>query len=394
MPPDDTPLMPPPGPDETARSERLANLVRRHIVDGGGSVSFARYMELALYAPGLGYYSGGRQPFGEAGDFTTAPEISEFFGRCIGRQVAQVLRALVKGGAAPRILEVGAGSGRLAVQVLDELRRLDMPAVEYRILELSADLQAWQRHAIEARSPAVSGQVAWLQELPERFCGVVIANELLDALPVHRINLLGESAREYRVAWADGFCWQQGPLASDLAPEVQWVRRHLASPAPDRYVTEVRPALGGWIGSLADRLETGMLLLSDYGYPAREYYHPQRNGGTLRAYYRHQARDDVLAWPGLQDLTAHVDFTAVAEHAQAAGLQVAGFTTQAQFLMATGLIDMLGDAELSPNRVDLLNQVKRLTLPGDMGETFKFMALTCGLDQPLLGFSNDQRHRL
>ena len=373
-----------PAPDAVARAhgERLVALIRDEMARAGGSIPFARYMELALHAPGLGYYSAGSAKLGASGDFVTAPEISPLFGRCLARQAGEVLGAL--GGGA--VLEVGAGSGAMACDVLAELERMDALPERYRILEISADLCERQAARIRERIPHLAARVEWLERLPsEGFQGVMIANELLDAMPVHRL-VLDESGslREAYVRWdEDRFAWTTGPLSDErLAPRLDAVFAELGrdSFAPG-YCFEVNLAMQAWLASATAALARGVILLIDYGYPRREYYHPQRGAGTLMCHYRHRAHDDPLILPGLQDITAHVDFTALAEAAHAHGLEVAGYTTQAWFLIGSGLQQMVDDAMKDATdlgRARLSQQVQLLTLPGEMGEKFKVLALVRG----------------
>lgn len=381
-----------PQPEEEARrhSERLIQAMAREMEAGGGRIGFDRYMELALYAPGLGYYVAGAQKFGAEGDFVTAPEISPVFGRCLARQALQVLQEL-KGG---ELLEFGAGSGRLAADLLAELEALGSLPERYLILELSPDLQQRQRQTLEERIPHLSERVTWLRELPSGgFRGVVVANELLDAMPVHRFRIQPQGIAEQYVEWREErfhLCWEE---PRDPALQQAVARLELQ----EGYESEINLRATPWIGQLSRILDAGAVILVDYGYPRAEYYHPQRNSGTLMCHYRHRAHSDPLVYPGLQDITAHVDFTAVAEAAQASGLQVSGYTSQAHFLMGCGLDQVMAAADPGDtgNYLDLVQGVKRLTLPTEMGERFKVLALTRKLNGPLIGFSiRDLRERL
>jgi len=374
--------------DQIATSEQLVAAIVHEIDSSHGWISFARYMELALYAPGLGYYSAGSQKFGAGGDFVTAPEISPLFGRTLARQVAQVLHE-----NAGDVLELGAGTGRLAAQLLLELERLDVRPQRYRILEVSAHLRAVQRETLTAELPETLLQrVEWLESLPETLTGMVIANEVLDALPVHLVAWREEGLAERGVAWQnDRFVWQDQPIASgalhDMASRVA---------LPAGYVSEFCPAAPALIASLADVLQQGVLLFIDYGFPRREYYHPQRATGTLMCHFHQQAHDDPFMYPGLQDITAHVDFTAIAEAGVAHGLEVMGYAGQAQFLINSGITDLL--AEVSPSDLvaylPLAAQAQKLLSPAEMGELFKVIALGKG-SEPLLGFARgDKRHTL
>lgn len=376
-------------------SEWLCALIRDEIGANGGQITFSRYMELALYAPGLGYYSAGSHKLGEAGDFVTAPELSPLFSRCVARQCEQVLAHLGGGD----ILEVGAGSGVMAADVLAELETLDCLPGCYFILEVSADLRQRQQQTVAARVPHLAGRVHWLDVLPAvGFQGVVLANELLDAMPVHVFGVAEKTSYERYVACGDGrFIWSDGPLSdARLVERIVALKDARGEFAPG-YVSEINLAAEDWLRSIAALLARGMVLLIDYGFPRREYYHPQRSGGTLMCHYRHRAHPDPLVLPGLQDITAHVDFTALAEVASEAGLTVAGFTTQAYFLLSSGLNEMMAASDPNDVRqhVLLMQQVKKLTLPSEMGELFKVMALMRDMDAPLLGFTfQDQRRRL
>lgn len=386
-----------PEPDAAAQahSARVTARLRREIEAGGGHITFARYMQLALYEPGLGYYSAGSYKFGPAGDFITAPELSPLFSRCVARQCEQVLQAC--GGD---ILEFGAGSGAMARDVLAALEAAGRLPGRYLIVEVSGELRERQRAALTAAVPHLADRVRWLDAPPESgFTGVMLANEVLDAFPVHRFSIGADGrAREDYVTW-DGaaFAWRSGPL-SDAA-----VGRALAAmdaaiglaSLGTGYRAEIGLLAGAWINAAARTLSRGLLLIIDYGFPRAEYYHPQRRDGTLMCHYRHRAHADPFLWPGLQDITAHVDFTAVAEAAVAADLAVAGYTNQANFLLATGLEDAVA-ADADPAALlAVAQQIRRLTLPQGMGELFKAMALTRGLDVAPRGFRlRDYRGRL
>lgn len=387
--------LPPPDPDAAVYSARLQDLIRAEIGAAGGSVSFARYMELALYAPGLGYYSAGARKFGAGGDFVTAPEISPLFGRCVARQCRQVLQHLGVGD----ILEIGAGTGALAADLLGELEALGRLPGRYLILEVSADLRERQRALLQERLSHLLPRVHWLDRLPEAgFQGLIVGNEVLDAMPIQRFRWTGQGVRELRVSWQDGhFVWREEPAEPRLAEAVADIRREVGEGWPEGYASEVNPGLAPWIRELGARLARGSILLIDYGYPRREYYHPQRATGTMMCHYRHRAHPDPLILAGLQDITAFVDFTAVAEAGAAAGLDVMGYTTQAHFLLGCGLDELLAgsDPEDPRSHLELTRQAKMLTLPGEMGERFKAIALARGIEVPLVGFAlQDHRRRL
>ncbi len=382
------PALPTPEPDAAAHSARVVAHLRAAIAGAGGWLSFARYMELALYAPGLGYYAAGATKFGTGGDFTTAPELSQLFGRSLARQVGQVL-----GETGGDVLEFGAGSGKLAADLLLELERLGTLPGRYLILELSGDLKARQFDTLAARAPHLAERVRWLQELPPRFSGVMLGNELLDAMPVHIVvRRAGALLERGVVATESGFAWSERPCESAAL-----IERADQLALPDGYLTEINLAAPAFVASLAEGLERGMVLLIDYGFGRSEYYHPQRAGGTLMCHYRHHAHDDPFLWPGLQDITAHVDFSAIAEAGTHAGLELLGYATQANFLINCGITALLG--EVSPADatayLPLANQAQRLLSPAEMGELFKAIALGKGVEIPLIGFARgDQRHRL
>ena len=388
------PSLPLPSSEALAHSAKLAALIRTEIDAAGGWLGFDRYMALALYAPGLGYYSAGLEKFGVDGDFVTAPEISPLFGRCLARQAAQVL-----GAAGGDMLELGAGSGKLAVDVLTELDRLERLPERYLILEVSASLRETQKERINSRLPLrISQKIEWLDALPESFTGMVLGNEVLDALPTHLVAWheagVGErGVGERGVAVEDGrFVWRDKPLHEGRLFEAAY-----GLALPPGHVSEIGLAAGSLMGSLAGMLDRGVVLMLDYGFPRREYYHPQRAQGTLMCHYRHHAHDDPFLHPGLQDITTHVDFTAAAEAAVAQGASLLGYATQTQFLINCGITNLL--AEVSPADVatylPLAAQAQKLLSPAEMGELFKAIAFGKGMEQPLIGFvRGDKRHTL
>jgi len=387
--------LPEPDRDAQAHSLKLVQLIRHEIAQAGGRLAFDRYMERVLYAPGLGYYAAGARKFGQAGDFVTAPELSPLFARCLARQCSEVLAALEPGGD---ILEVGAGSGILAADLLLEMERLQRLPERYLILDLSPELQQRQRQTLQSRAPHLLSRVGWLTTFPEEgFSGVVLANELLDAMPVHRFRVTGGGIQEQFVeARGERFelLWGE-PATPGFAQAVETVLSGLE--VEDGFESEINLRAGPWLASLAASLDRGVVLLIDYGHSRAEYYHPARNGGTLMCHYRHRAHPDPLVYPGLQDITAHVEFTAVAEVAQAAGFQVAGYTTQAYFLMASGLDQLVAasDPDDVAGHMALVEGVKRLTLPTEMGERFKVLGLARDWSAPLRGFAmRDLRERL
>ena len=392
--------LPPPDAEAAAHSGRVVAHLRGEIERAGGVIPFARFMESALYAPGLGYYTAGARKFGEAGDFVTAPELSPLFGRALARQCAEALERLGETGGGGDLLEIGAGSGALAVDLLGELAALGHTPERYRILERSADLRDRQRARIAERLPELVDRVEWLDVLPDGFEGVVVANELLDAFAVHRFHVAPEGLREWGVGWGEGgFHWSLLDPSPELLAALKEVEAAIGAPLPEGYSSEICLTLGPWFRALSASMARGLALFVDYGYPRREYYLAERAEGTLICHYRHRVHDDPLFLPGLQDITASVDFTAVADAAYAAGFQVAGYTSQAMLLLSCGLDQLLAEAEGEGDdavaRMERARQAKLLTLPGEMGERFQAIALTKGVDGPWRGFAfGDQRGRL
>lgn len=355
-----------------------------------GPMSFARFMELALYAPNAGYYRTSNPKFGPQGDFITAPEISSLFGSCFAHQCHQIFKFL----PTANILEFGAGSGALAVDLLTELEQLNALPGHYYILEVSGYLRQLQRETIQTKCAHLMDRVIWLDTLPTDFIGVIVANEVLDAMPVHKFCVTHQKIQEFYVIYQNkAYAWElkeaNGPLKSAVKK---------LNILHENYSSEINLYLAPWIKSLSDALTQGVILLCDYGFPAHEYYHADRWMGTLMCHHRHLAHDNPLIHVGQQDITAHVDFTAVAEAALGTELNVLGFTNQAAFLMNTGLTQYF---EKQFNLCDTAKQLtlgtamKKLTLPTEMGELFKVMALGKGIDEDLAGFvHNDQRVRL
>lgn len=367
----------------------------------GGWLPFDEYLQQVLYAPGLGYYSAGAVKFGAAGDFVTAPEISPLFGACVARQCAPLL---VTGG---EVLELGAGSGALAATLLASLARLEALPQRYYILEVSADLRERQRARIATLPDSLRARVQWLEALPARpLRGVILANEVADALPFQCFAVMageassrgaaGQAYLERGVAAGAGgvLRWQQRPASAGLARELQRLSASLAEPFAPGFQSELCMRLNPWIASLSAALESGMILLFDYGLGRSELFHPQRDSGTLRCHYRHRAHDDPFLYPGLQDISTWVDFTRLAEAASDTGLEVAGYCTQAAFLLGSGLELELADAPDTGARARLAAQARELLMPGEMGETFKVMALTRAVNVALAGFTNQDLRRL
>ena len=371
--------------DEERHSEAVAALIRTELAAAGGWLSFERFMELALYAPGLGYYSAGSWKLGSGGDFVTAPEVSELFGRCVAAQCAQVLRAT--GG---QILELGAGTGALAAAILAALDAEGVLPERYAILEVSGDLAARQRARLELLAPHLRARVAWLEQLPQKpLRGVVLANEVADALPVRRFGLRGGMVRELGVALSvsGALHTAEGPPDTALAEACAALFGTPPRSLPEGYTSEVNLRIAPWIATLAGCLERGVVLLFDYGLPRSHYYHAQRVAGTLHCHFRQRAHDDPFINLGVQDITAWVDFTRVAEAATLAGLEVSGFATQAAFLLALGLERIVAAAPDAVSRARLAGEARRLVMPEEMGEAFKAMALARGYAAPLEGFT-------
>lgn len=380
--------LPEPTPEERAQSDRLAEAIRAEIASAGGAIDFSRFMELALYAPGLGYYSGGRQKFGAAGDFVTAPELGSVFARCLARPCREILDRLQGGD----ILEAGAGSGRLAADLLAELERLERLPDHYFILELSAELRARQAETIQHLVPTLAARVHWLDRLPERFRGIVLGNELLDTLPVERFRVTPDGIRQCQVGvTGNGFVWRDRVADEPVRQRIE----PLGLPAG--YESEIGLAAEAWVSTVAEIIDAGVLLLIDYGFPRSEFYHPQRATGTLMCHYRHRAHPNPLVLVGLQDITAHVDFTAIAAAGTATGLDLLGYTSQAMFLLGCGLDEIAGASNPDDVRahLTLTAEIKKLTSPAEMGELFKVIALGRGVPEPLRGFqTQDRRGRL
>lgn len=369
-------------PAQAAHSALVADALRAAIAGRSGWLPFDDYLRLVLYAPGLGYYAAGSAKFGAAGDFVTAPELSGLFARCLAVQCAQILAST--GG---ELLELGAGTGRLALDLMTRLAELKSTPARYCILEISAELRERQRRTLQQLPTELRSRLHWLDAPPSRpIHGVVLANEVADALPFQRFAVIGGDLFESGVALsADGeLVDADRPANPALAAELM---RIAPQGWPPRYRSEVCPMLAPWIGSLAAALGHGALLLIDYGSPRHEYYHPQRDHGTLQCHYRQRAHDQPLLYPGMQDISAWVDFTRVAEAAADAGLELAGYCTQAAFLLATGIEGEVAAADGALARARLASQARALLLPGEMGENFKVMALTRGLDEPLRGFA-------
>ena len=381
--------LPEPSSDAQAASNLLAQHIAAEIRACGGWISFARYMDLALYTPGLGYYAGGSRKFGVEGDFLTAPELTPLFGQALARQVAQVLQA-----SEPVVIEAGAGSGKLAADLLPALDALGCAPKRYQILELSGELQARQRETIRQNAPGFLDRVEWLDALPETFSGCLIGNEVLDAMPTHEVAWHEDGIKEIGVTLDAAGKFIRAERAADV--HLATLTQALDVTAP--YRSEIGLAGRSWVSEMTRCLQLGALLLIDYGLPRHEYYHPQRDGGTVRCHYRQRTHDDPLWWPGLSDITAHVDFTAVAEAGFEAGATVAGYTAQATFLMNCGIAELLAQRQREDDAASAARAtgaLKLLMSPNEMGELFKVIALTKEIDEPLIGFARgDRTHAL
>lgn len=373
-------------PGEAAHGEKVAARLRAIVTEAAGWIPFSRFMQFVLYEPGLGYYATGRVGFGPEGDFITAPELSPLYARCLARQVAGILERTGGGD----VVEYGAGSGRMALDLLTALERLGALPARYRIVEVSAPLAARQQLLLGA-VPALAARVEWTDTPPaDAWRGVAIANEVADALPVDRFRIAGVGCEALGVVIAGpAFAFEPRPADAALAAAVTELRRRLPHALPDGYVSEWCPSLPAWIAAAGHALERGAFLVADYGLPRSHYYHPSRDGGTLCGFHRHRRAGNPLARAGLQDLTAWVDFSALADAAVAAGFTVAGFTTQAHALAALGIERELAGLQQDADeraRYQLAQSVQTLMLPGEMGERCKLMALTRGNCGPLTAF--------
>lgn len=395
--------MPPPSGDALEVSQHLSSILRRRVEREGGWLSFERYMQMALYEPMLGYYAGGSRKFGAAGDFTTGPEITPLFGACLATQIAQWFAGLPH-----RIVEFGGGSGALAVQILNELARLGFNNVQYDIVELSGELRERQIQTLRLFAPMHAEKVRWLEEMPSAMQGVILANELLDALPVRLFKLSNNQVLERGVALAGGapgdidggFRWHDRPADEQLARDVrqrleqaQWPSDLSTVTGQSDYVSEYSPIVQAWVSTMISQLDRGVALLIDYGFPVREYYHVQRDQGTLMCHYRHRAHADPFFAPGLSDITAHVDFSLVASAGAQSGARLLGYSSQARFLMNCGLLDRLARFDVN-DRVLYGKQsqaVQRLLSEAEMGELFKVIALAKGVADDAIGFVNGDR---
>ena len=385
-----------PAPDEqsAAHSRRVAEHICQRINEAGGSISFAEFMQHALYAPGLGYYVSGTTKFGSDGDFITAPEISPLFGRVLARQAAAVLEQVDDG----QIFELGAGSGVLAATILKKLSLLNALPDRYYILEVSADLEQRQKEYLSSEVPDLVARVEWLSELPGDFSGVIVANEVADALPVERFTMDRSLPKQIRVSVENGkFQWHQDDVPELLGEAIDGIENKIGRQFTDNYQSEICLALKPWINDLVKSLSEGLIFLFDYGVTCREYYAPDRAEGWIRCHFRHHAHSNPLILPGIQDLTAWVDFSALADAAVDSGAEIAGYVSQAHFLINGGLQEDLADFTSLPvaEQLELSRQTKLLTLPGEMGENFKCIGLSRGdIAPPAALRESDRTHML
>ena len=393
--------LPVPDREALAVSQELSTRIAAEIARHGGWLSFARYMEMALYEPGLGYYSNPGQVFGAAGDFVTAPELTPLFGATLARQVSPWLKDPALAGSGQVVLEVGGGSGMLAAQLLNALDNVGHHEVRYLILELSAERREHQRQTLKSLAPGLMDRVGWLETFPESFAGVVVANELLDAMPVQLFEWQADAEAELQemgVTWVDGqFAWAPRPADAVLTETVTALRNRLGPEGAQwhsPYRSEVCPAQQAWMRTLADCMTAGVVMLLDYGFAAPEYYHPQRDQGTLMCHYRHRSHADPFLWPGLSDITAHVDFTALARAATTEGFSLVGYTSMAAFLLNAGLLDELADLPREPESFWFAQAqaVQQLISEAEMGELFKVIAFEKNLREAasVLGFGGDR----
>ncbi len=371
------------------QTQRFLAWLQQRIDQAGGKITFAEYMQHALYHPEFGYYMHAKPKFGQQGDFVTAPEISALFSQCLARQVAQVLENT----AVTDIVEFGAGTGVMAYEILQTLIKLKVKPKNYYILEISPELQKLQQQRLSGLDTDIN--VIWLNSLDDlSLNAIILANEILDAFPVELFKVDETALLQAYVMFEDNKLETlfSEKLSDDFSKEVEALRKHYELTAP--YLSEVNLQSRAWLKSIKSCLQQGVIFLIDYGFPGHEYYFPGRNMGTLMCHYQHLAHENPLLFPGLQDITAHVDFTAIAEQADELGLEIAGFSNQANFLINCGITESM--QELPENEYfDVVQKVKTLLMPGEMGEIIKVLALISNLDLELLGFkNNDQRHRL
>lgn len=383
--------LPAPSQEKLADSAALSAIIANHIQSQGGWVTFADFMEQALYHPQYGCYQRPDFRLGKYGDFTTAPEISPLFAQCLARQCRQILNS----GVNAAILELGAGSGRLALNLLAEMDQLGALPQQYFIYEISPALISQQQALLKSERPDLFNRITWLSALPDRFSGIILANEVLDAIPFHCFEIQNHAAQERGVVISgNAFAWQPHPSASTLANEAEKI--HVDYALPEGYQFELQLPAMSLVSQLTNTLERGVILLADYGYGRREFYHPERRQGTLTCFYQHRAHNNPFLYPGLQDITTHMDFTRVVETAADCGAELGGFTTQSAFLLGNGLLEIAAAREQSLSASDAFamhQEIKVLTMPTEMGDIIKMMALFKNMHVSLNGFSKLDRRR-
>lgn len=389
-------ILPKPSKAALQHSQTVRKTIQNEIKAAGGWISFTNYMQLALFAPCLGYYSSGSSKFGSAGDFVTAPEISSLFGRTLAHQTIQILKQIKQAD----ILEFGAGSGKLALDLLIELEKMGCLPRSYFILEVSAELRQRQQVLFKNNAPHLIPLLHWLDQLPTNFSGLILANEVLDAMPVHLVVWRNNQLLERGVTYKnEAFIWKDRPLHNGALFEAAArlsTQLNMSNDQNYSYISEINLAIPSFISSIANILQHGLILLIDYGFGSKEYYHPQRNRGTLMCHYRHHSHDDPFYLPGLQDITSHVDFSAAMGAAKNTGLELMGYTTQAHFLINCGITEILAQtpADHTEKFLPLSNQLQKLVSPAEMGELFKVIAFSKNIGQPLVGFTSGDKSRL
>ena len=387
-----------------AHSKKLQTVIRKAIESAGGWITFERFMDITLYQPGLGYYNGGATKLGGSGDFVTAPEISTLFGRTLARQVRQISEQVAEQTGEADILELGAGSGKLALDLLLELEQLACLPKHYYILEVSAGLRERQQKLMAEEIPHLMPRLVWLEQLPEQFCGTILANEVLDAMPVHLVEWRGNAIFERGVIWKNDvhegrLGWENRSIENAALRSIAEKLSVVVNPnqnADSSYTSEINLNARFFMHTLAQVLKQGAAILIDYGFGSGEYYHPQRIQGTLMCHYRHHAHGDPFFLPGLQDITSHVDFSALADVAEETDLELMGYATQAHFLLNCGVTDILAQmpAEDVQNYLPMANQLQKLVSPAEMGELFKVIAFGKDIALPLMGFVCGDKSRM
>ncbi len=395
-----TETLPEPEVEAKKHSQLLIQRIQAACNQTNGWIRFSDYMNIALYEPALGYYSGGLQKFGQKGDFITAPEVSPLFGQCLANQIFEVIKNLQKlSDEKIFVVEFGAGSGVLAVDILLQLEMLACLPEKYLIIELSAELKQRQKETIKKKAAHLLKYVQWLDQLPDDVSSaIIVANEVLDAMPVEYFRITDNGTESLMIGFKnDDMVSRYIPAEQNTVEMVVSIRRRSDVTFSENYISEYNPAISGWLSALENRIKNLVILLIDYGYNEKEYYHPDRTNGTLMCYYQHRAHENFFWWPGLQDITAFVNFTDVAYCAVDLGMEVSGYTTQAAFLLANGLSELHATQVTDDvqQQIKLSQQIKTLTLPSEMGDRFKVMALTKNYEEPLSGFSMlDLRNRL